>query len=83
METPYEDNKYYHSDCLVLLKVLGNKHMFFLILTEGSLVNKRDLLALYLSGTSCHKTSTRPHSCVTPRQPSIHEQSLSWLMERY
>ena len=25
METPYEDNKYYHSDCLVLLKVLGNK----------------------------------------------------------
>ena len=24
-ETPYKDNKYYHSDCLVLLKVLGNK----------------------------------------------------------
>ena len=25
-EIPYKDNKYYHSDCLVLLKVLGNKH---------------------------------------------------------
>ena len=27
------------------------------------LVNKRDLLALYLSGTYCHKTNTRPPSC--------------------
>ena len=25
-ETPYEDYKYYHSDCLVLLRVLENKH---------------------------------------------------------
>ena len=31
------------------------------------------LLALYLSGTYCHKTSTRTPSCVTPRQPTIHE----------
>ena len=29
-------------------------------LTEGSLVNKTDLLALYLSSTYCHKTGTRP-----------------------
>ena len=25
-ETPFEDNKYYHSDWFVLIKVLGNKH---------------------------------------------------------
>ena len=36
-----------------------------LLITEGSLVNKRDLLALYLSGTYCHKTGIRPPSCVT------------------
>ena len=39
--------------------------------TEESLVKKRDLLALYLSGTYCHKTGTRPPSCVAPRQPTI------------
>ena len=38
----------------------------------GLLVNKRDLLALYLSGTYCHRTDMRPPSCVTPRQPTIH-----------
>ena len=26
-------------------------------------MNKRDLLAFYLSGTNCHKTCTRPPSC--------------------
>ena len=31
---------------------------------EGLLVNKRDLLALYLSGTYCHKTGTRPLAVV-------------------
>ena len=35
--------------------------------TEGSLVNETHLLALYLSGTYCHKTGTRPPSFVTPR----------------
>ena len=35
-------------------------------------MNKRDLLALYLSGTYCHRTRTRPPNCVTPRQPTIH-----------
>ena len=30
------------------------------------------VLALYLSGTYCHKTSTRPPNCVTPRQPTIY-----------
>ena len=39
---------------------------------EGSLVNKRDLLALYLSWTYCHKNGTRPPSCVTPRQLTIY-----------
>ena len=28
----------------------------------------RNLLPSYLSGTYCHKTSTRPPSCATPRQ---------------
>ena len=46
--------------------------MFSLLSTEGSLVNKRDLLAVYLSGTYCHKTSTRPPSCATPQQPTIY-----------
>ena len=39
---------------------------------EGPLVNKRDLLALYLSGTYCHQTGTRPSSCATPRQSTIY-----------
>ena len=33
--------------------------------------DEMDLLALYLSGTDCHKTGTRPPSCTTPRQPTI------------
>ena len=36
------------------------------------LVNKRDLLAFYLSGTYYHKTDSRPLSCVTPRQPTTY-----------
>ena len=39
---------------------------------EGSLVNETHLLALYLSGTYCHKNGTRPPSCVTPRQTTIY-----------
>ena len=38
---------------------------------EGSLVSKTDLQALYLSGTYCHKTGTRPTSCAKPQQPTI------------
>ena len=30
------------------------------------------LLALYLSGTYCQKTGTRPPSCAAPRQPTIY-----------
>ena len=29
-------------------------------------------LALYLSGTYCHKTGTRTPSCGSPRQPTIY-----------
>ena len=39
---------------------------------EGSLVNKIDLPAFYLSGTYSQKTGTRTPSCVSPRQPTIH-----------
>ena len=48
------------------------KTLWVFLSTEGSLVNKRDLLALYLSGTYCHQTDTRPPSYVTPRQPTIY-----------
>ena len=34
-------------------------------------MNIIDLQALYLSGTYCHKTGTRPPSCGTPWQPII------------
>ena len=34
------------------------------------------LLALYLSGTYCHRTGTGPPSCVTPRQPTIKAQKV-------
>ena len=36
--------------------------MLFLLSTEGSLVNKTDLLALYLSGTYCQKTPSLCYS---------------------
>ena len=42
--------------------------MFFLLPVEGLLVNKRDLQALYLSGTYRHKTGIRPPSCAIPRR---------------
>ena len=40
-------------------------------------MNKRDLLAFYLSGTYCHKTGTRSPSCVTPLQPTINTINLA------
>ena len=46
------------------------------ILTEGLLVNKIDLQALYLSGTYCHKISTRPPSCAKPQQSTIYADFL-------
>ena len=49
-----------------------HQQVFFLLSTEGSLVNKRDLLAVYLGGTYCQRSVTRPPSCVFPRQPIIH-----------
>ena len=35
-------------------------------------MNKKDLLASYLSGTFWHKPSTRPPSCITPQQPTMY-----------
>ena len=49
-----------------------HQQVFFILSKEGSLVNTTDLLALYLSGTYCHKTGTRSPSCVTPRLPTIY-----------
>ena len=45
--------------------------------SQKILENKRDLLALYLSGTYYHKTGTRPPSCVTPQQPTLHTYLVS------
>ena len=54
-----------------LLYTVLNIQCSFILTMEGSLVDRTDLPALYLSGTYCHKTSTRPPSCQTPRQPTI------------
>ena len=54
----------------------SDKIDYLFLSTEGSLVNKRDLLALYLSGTYCHRTGTGPLSCVTPRQRTIYTIAL-------
>ena len=55
------------------LAVHYRQQVFFLLSTEGSLVNKRDLQALYLSGTYCHRTGTRPPSCNMPRDLTIYD----------
>ena len=47
----------------IILWVNNVNPVFFILTMEGSLVNKTDLQALYLSGTYCHKTGTRPPSC--------------------
>ena len=60
----------YNSMITIQCNVLTSKQVFFLLLMEGSLVNKRDLLALYTSGIYCHKTGTRSPSYATPRQPT-------------
>ena len=46
--------------------------MFLFFTIEGLLVGKTDLQTLYLSGSSCHKTGTRPPSCAKPQQPTIY-----------
>ena len=60
---------YRQSTILLLL----TRNMFYLFQLQGNLlVNKTELQALYLSGTYCHKTGTRPPCCNTPREPTIH-----------
>ena len=44
-------------------KIIKCSFIFTTFTTEGFLVDKMDLLALYLSGTYRHKTGTRPPSC--------------------
>ena len=39
---------------------------------RGTLGEQNRLTRLNLSGTYCHKTSTRHPSCIKPRQPTIH-----------
>ena len=51
-----------------LLRIQQYCSWSWLLLTHK---DKRDLLALYLSRTYCHRTSTWPPSCVTPQQPTI------------
>ena len=51
--------------------------MFFLLLTEGLLVSETDLQALYLSGTYCHKTGTRPRTYAKLRQLTIN----AWIVK--
>ena len=53
------------------LKKIRTKNLC-LVINEGSLVNKTDLQALYLSGTYCHMTG-----CVTPRQRTIYAGPVS------
>ena len=45
---------------------------FFLVSIYLSRLATSDLQALYLSGTYCHKTSTRPPSCNTPRELTVY-----------
>ena len=37
-------------------------------------------LAINHSGTYCHKTGTRPPSCITPRQPTIARSAMTTLL---
>ena len=44
---------------------LGPYAVGSIIVSRGIISEQRDLLALYLSGTYCDRTGTRPPSCVT------------------
>ena len=62
------------------IKCVNFVNQAFFLLTSGNLlVHKTDLLALYLSGTYCHKTSTRSPSCYPPRQPAIDGWKGGWM----
>ena len=52
--------------------------MSILVQSQYNGVNKRDLLALYLSRTYCHMTGTRHLSCATPQQWTIYSLLLQY-----
>ena len=56
----------------VSFDTLNNTDLF--LQSHGSLVDKTDLLALYLSGTYRHRTGTRTPSCKAPRQLTIYTE---------
>ena len=40
----------------------------------ATFLHSETAIALYLSGTYCHKTGTKPPSCQTPQQPTIYSE---------
>ena len=50
----------------IKVRTLSNKTESRLRHEKGLVQSNTDLQALYLSGTYCHKTGTRPPSCTLP-----------------
>ena len=57
--------------------LISNIPSYFDLMSGNILVNTTDLQALYLSGTFCHKTGTRPPSCTMPQERTIYVTSFS------
>ena len=55
-----------------LTQGLNNFNSFSDVIMCFQVVTKRDLLALYLSGTYYHRTSKRPPSCIKPWQLTMY-----------
>ena len=56
-------HRHFYTICNKSVITLSTK--CFILTSEGSLVDKTDLLGVYLSGTYCHKNGTRPPGCQT------------------